>query len=230
MSTPVEITCRQVEVLMAPIGRRPGASTTREAILSAARNAFAEVGYERATIRLIARRAGVDPALVMQFFGSKDGLYAAAIGLPFNAAQVVASLLHGPKKTLGERIVRQFFGIWEDPESGPRMLGLLRAATSNPDAAKALATALAEQLLGPIAAALELPDRELRAQLTGAQLVGLAFTRYVLALESLASTDREAIVAAVGPTVQRYLTDPTIKATATSPRSRGRSPQSASPQ
>ena len=213
---------------MAPRGRRPGASTTREAILSAARDAFAEVGYERATIRLIARSAGVDPALVMQFFGSKDGLYAAAIELPFNAAHV-ASLLHGPKKTLGERIVRQFFGTWEDPRSGPRMLGLLRAATSNPAAAKALATALADQLLGPIAAALELPDREFRAQLTGAQLVGLGFTRYVLALEPLASTDQEAIVAAVGPTVQRYLTDPNIKATGTSRRSRGRSPQSSPP-
>jgi AcrR family transcriptional regulator len=229
MSTSVEITSSQVEVLMAPMGRRPGVSTTREAILSAARNAFAEVGYERATIRLIARRAGVDPALVMQFFGSKDGLHAATIGLPFDAAQVLSSLLDGPKQTLGERIVRQFFRIWEDPESGLRMLGLLRAATSHPHAANALATAISDQLLGPIAAALELPDPELRAQLTGAQLVGLAFTRYVLVLEPLASTDREVIVAAVGPTVQRYLTDAQIRGKGTAPRSRSRSTRASSP-
>lgn len=191
---------------MARRGRRPGAPRTREAILAAARDSFARLGYDRATIRAIAGAAGVDPALVLHYFPSKEHVFAAVMELPFDAEAVVRRVLEGPPDGLGERLVRTFIATWEDPVAGPGMVGLLRSAASYEVAAERLRELIGARLMRPLAAALAVPDPELRAELAGAQLVGFAFMRYVLRVEPIASADSEVLVAAFAPTVQRYLT------------------------
>lgn len=199
-------------------GRRPGASDTKERILAAARTAFAEAGFDGATIRVIAARAGVDPALVHHYFGSKQRLFVAAMELPVDPAAVAPTLLTGDPAGVGHRIVRFVLGLWDDPATRPVMLGIVRSAASDPVAAGMLRAILAEgpfaaiiravmteepyaSVVGPLGRA----DAELRATLVGSQLVGLLMARAVVAVEPLASTPAEVIVAAVGPTIQRYL-------------------------
>lgn len=189
-------------------GRRPGDSGTREAILTAARQSFGTAGYAGTTMRGIARTAGVDPALVHHFFGSKDGLFAAALELPFDPATVVAGLLADGMEGLGERVVRTFLGIWDaTPGQGP-MLALLRSAVSDDGAAGNLRDFLTRAVLTPLATAAGSDDAELRAALAASQMVGLAVTRYVVRLEPVASASADVLAPAVGPAVDRYLTAP----------------------
>jgi AcrR family transcriptional regulator len=177
-------------------------------VLAAARDAFAEHGFENATIRHIAARAGVDPALVMQFFSSKEGLFAAAMRLPFESQAVVSAILDGPKSRIGQRMVATFLRLWDDPDVGPQMVGLVRSAATHDSATARLRELVDGQILGPVAAGLSVADARLRAQLVGSQLVGLGLNRYVLKLEPLASAPAEELVALIAPTVQRYLTRP----------------------
>jgi AcrR family transcriptional regulator len=187
-------------------GRRPGASGTREAILRAARARFAEVGYDRATIRAIAVQAGVDPALVMHFFGSKQQLFLAAIEVTINPAEAIPAMLEDGVDGLGERLARFYLGMWEGPETRDGVAGILRSAFSHEDAAALLRGFLGSEVFGRLAAGIEGDDAPLRVELAGSHLIGLAIARYVVKVEPLASADPEAIVAAVGPTIQRYLT------------------------
>jgi AcrR family transcriptional regulator len=193
-------------------------SDTRERILAASRAAFAEAGFDGATIRGIAARAGVDPALVHHFFGSKQRLFVAAMELPVDPAAVAPALLAGDPAEVGARIVRFVIGLWDDPVTRPVMLGIIRSAASDPVAAGMLRAILAEGPFAAIVRAVMLeepytslvgplgrPDAELRATLVGSQLVGLLMARAVVAVEPLASAPPEVIVAAVGPTIQRYL-------------------------
>jgi AcrR family transcriptional regulator len=188
-------------------GRRPGDSGTREAILAAARESFGTLGYAGTTIRGIARAAGVDPALVHHFFGSKDGLFAAALELPFDPATVVAGLLADGVDGLGERVVRTFLGIWDaTPGQGP-MLALLRSAVAAEGAATTLRDFLTRAVLTPLAAAADgEDDAELRASLAASQMLGIAVARYVVRLEPLASASADVLAPVVGPTLDRYLT------------------------
>ncbi|HEX6262342.1 MAG TPA: TetR family transcriptional regulator [Actinomycetota bacterium] len=191
--------------MMVRTGRRPGESGTREAIVEAARRAFAEHGYEGATIRGIAARAGVDPALVYHFHGSKEELFAAAMRLPFQPSEVIPSLLEGEPDRLGERILRLFLKVSDQPGGNP-FVALMRSASTNEQAARMLREFLAREVIGRVATALGAPDAELRATFVGSQLAGLAMARYILRMEPLASADQDAVVAAVAPTLQRYLT------------------------
>jgi AcrR family transcriptional regulator len=192
-----------------PRGRRPGETKTREAILEAARSSFARAAYDRTTIRQIAGEAGVDPALVMHFFATKQDLFEAAMDLPFDAEAAVVALLESAEEDrLGEAFVRMFFSIWEDPHTGPRMVGLIRSAVSYELAAERVRHLLHARILGPLATALDASEPELRAELASSQLVGIGLARYVLRFEPLASTDAETLIAALAPAIQRYLTGP----------------------
>ena len=123
-------------------GRRPGDSGTREAILAAAKESFAASGYDATTIRGVGRAAGVDPALVHHFFGTKQDLFAAAMDLPVDPAQMVPALLADGVDGLGERLVRMFLLVWDStPGQGP-MLALLRSAAANDQAAALRSNAL----------------------------------------------------------------------------------------
>jgi AcrR family transcriptional regulator len=202
---------------MARTGRRPGAGGTREKILAAARFHFSEAGYEGATIRAIAGEAGVDPALVLHYFGSKEGVFVAAVEFPIDPAEVLPGLLAPGLEGLGERLVRFFLGAWDSPAGSP-LLGLIRSVVGNERAAALVRDFVSREVLGRIAEALELDQPQLRASLAASQLIGLAMLRYVVKLEPLAAAEPDEVAAWLGPTLQRYLTDPDATAPSHMPR------------
>lgn len=190
---------------MSPGGRRSGDSGTRAAVLAAARQAFGERGYAATSVRGVARSAGVDPSLVLHYFGSKDGLFDAAVELPLDPAATVAGLLAGDPDDLGERVVRTFLAVWDGTPGQGAMLALLRGAVSHEDSAVRLRELLLRVVLRPLVegAGGDRPDE--RAALLASQVVGLAVARYVLRLEPLASAPAGRLAPLVGPTLQRYL-------------------------
>jgi AcrR family transcriptional regulator len=191
---------------MARTGRRPGVSGSREAILDAARRVFAEHGYQQATIRGVAELAGVDSALVHHYFGKKQELFVAAVRLPVNPVEQLAAVLAADPDLVGERLVGTFLSIWDNAADRSPLLALVRSAVGDEDAAAMLREFITEEVLGQIARRLGSPDARLRATLVGSQLVGLIMARYIIKVEPLASAPAAQVAAAVGPTVQRYLT------------------------
>jgi AcrR family transcriptional regulator len=190
-------------------GRRPGNPDTREAILDAARAAFAERGFDAAPIRAIAATAGVDPALVHHYFGTKDQLFRAAMNFPVDPAELLPAVLAGDQDGVGERLVRTFVGIWDSP-AGSAGVALLRSVVSSEWTARLLREFVTTQVLRRVLDQLDVEEAQLplRGSLVATQLIGLAMIRHVVRLEPVASADPETLVAAIGPTVQRYLTGP----------------------
>lgn len=200
---------RLEDVTVRRAGRPAGSPPNREAILAAAREQFTERGYDSATIRRIAARAGVDPALVHHYYGSKGDLFAAALQLPINPREALGDVLTGGADGLGERLLRRFLELWSAEDGlGSTMLGLLRSATTNEDAARMVREFVSREALGRIAESLDLPQPRLRAALVGSQVIGLALARFMLRVEPIASADPETLVACYAPTLQRYLTGP----------------------
>jgi AcrR family transcriptional regulator len=161
------------------------------------------------TIRGIAAQAKVDPALVLHYFDSKDGMFRAAIEFPVHPAEFIPRLLAPGLDGLGNRLVGFFLETWDSPTGSP-LLGLIRSIVGNEEAAEIMREFVTREVLGRIAQALELDHPELRASLVGSQLVGLAMLRYVVKVEPLASASPDDIVAWLGPTLQLYLTDPSV--------------------
>lgn len=184
---------------------RASGSNGREAIVAAATAAFAEQGYDAVSLRSVARAAGVDPALIGHYFGGKPALFAACIALPFDPQEAIAALLAPGLPGLGERMVRFFLSVWDDPVSSPAFRGLVRGAASDETVADMLRQLLAATVIRQVGAVLDGPDAALRASLVGSQLVGLGFARYVVRLPALATASTDEVVALVAPTVQRYL-------------------------
>jgi AcrR family transcriptional regulator len=189
-------------------GRRPGPSGTRAAILTAAGRHFAEHGYDRASLRGIAAEAGVDQKLIAHYFGSKQRLFVAAVGLPFNPGEVLPAILAGDRDSIGERLAALLVQVLEQPELHRRLTGVVRATASEPDVARMLREFLTRELFGPAADLLGTEDGPFRANLVGSQIVGLVMARYVVAIEPLASMPPTAVADAVAPTLQRYLIGP----------------------
>ncbi|GHH85503.1 TetR family transcriptional regulator [Streptomyces sulfonofaciens] len=193
-------------------GRPPRAGAaqgpgTRDRILEAAREEFSERGYAKVSVRGIAKSAGVDPALVHHYFGTKEQVFEAAITDAFAPALTGAdALAAGPPEAVGERLTRFILGIWENPATRAPLLAIVRSAVSYETAAAVFRRLVAAQLLGRIVRQLDLPDAELRAELAAAQLVGIAMLRYVIKVEPLASVTAEEIIARVAPVVQGHLT------------------------
>ena len=194
--------------LSRPTGRRPGDSGTREAILRAARRQFAELGYDRTSLRGIAVEAGVDPALVSHYHGSKQRLFVTVVELPFQPAEVLPRLLGGDRDSIGERVARFLAGLLGSDEARGRVIGLIRAAASDPEAARMVRELITEQLFTPIAEVLGSDQPRLRASFLGAQTVGLVMARYIVAVEPLASIDAETVVSVLAPNIQRLLVEP----------------------
>ncbi|GGZ28850.1 TetR/AcrR family transcriptional regulator [Streptomyces nitrosporeus] len=179
----------------------------RTRILRAAREEFAERGYDKTSVRGIARAAGVDAALVHHYFGTKEEVFAAAVELSFEPALAAPAVLGGPVEGMGERLARYVIGVWEDPVSRAPLLAVLRSALTHEAAAKVLRGFVLRRLLERIAADLDVPDPALRAELAASHMIGIALLRYVIRAEPLASEDPERIIAMVAPTLQRYLAD-----------------------
>lgn len=187
-------------------GRRPGPTQTREAILASARELFAAKGYDGTTMRDIARAAQVNPALIHHFFGAKERVFVAALGLPFTPADLLPTLLAGPRQEFGERLVRTFLSIWGNQEHRVPLLALVRSATTNEQAAQTLRQFLGSTLLSGIADGLGVP--RLRIAAAAGQLVGMALLRFVLRVEPLASASEQELVDLLGPVVQGYVDKP----------------------
>ena len=176
-------------------------------MLAAARAAFAERGFDGASIRAIAAAADVDPALVHHYFGTKDKLFLAAVEAPADPEELLPEVLAGGRDDLGANVVRLLLRVWDGP-ARPAGLALLRSAVANEWGARLLREFLVSQVLRRVVATLDLPAEEgaARGSLAASQLIGLVVARYVLRVEPLASAAPEEVVAAVAPTIQRYLT------------------------
>ncbi|MGW5866408.1 TetR/AcrR family transcriptional regulator [Streptomyces sp. NPDC055239] len=182
---------------------------TRDRILEAARTEFSAHGYDKTSVRRIAKAAGVDSALVHHYFGTKEQVFESAIEVAFSlAVDAPAAIDEGPLEGVGERLTRFIFGVWENPATRVPLLAIVRSAVNNDTAAAVFRRLIAAQLLGRVARRVDQPDAELRAELAAAQLVGTAMLRYVIRVEPLASADPEAIIARIAPVVQGHLTGP----------------------
>ena len=200
-------------------GRRPlGSPDARQAVLDAARELFAERGFERTTMRAVAARAGVDPALIYHYFGDKDGLLFAALQPPEDAATVFAGLAAAAAGRTGEELVRRLIGLWEErPEIREQMAAILRTGLSHDHAGRLLRDILSSFILAALGDVLADDRRELRAALIGSHIGGLMLARYILKVPGAAAASPEDLVQAVGPVVQHYLTG-TIAAAPERPR------------
>jgi AcrR family transcriptional regulator len=198
-------------------GRRAGETRTREAILAAARHSFGEHGYDGATIRGIAAAAEVNPALVHHFYGTKEGLFVAAMKLPVLPSEILARAFGAARDQLGddfqahlgEVLVGTMLRAWDVAEVRAAFLGLLRTAATTEQGLVMLREFVRSTILASLVRAAGLGDDaegRLRAALVASQVVGLGFTRYLMRLEPIASASTEDLIAAIGPTVQRYLT------------------------
>jgi AcrR family transcriptional regulator len=176
---------------------RRSSAETKAVILAAARERFAQSGFERATIRAIAADANIDPSMVMRYFGNKDQLFAAAAD--FDLA--IPDLSDVGRDQTGARLVAHFVDRWERDEV---MVVLLRSSTTNADAAQGMQRIFATQLL-PVIAGINPEKPERRAGLIATQMLGLALCRYVLKLPPVVGMTRDEIVSWLGPTIQRYL-------------------------
>ncbi|MEU7043568.1 TetR family transcriptional regulator [Streptomyces varsoviensis] len=190
-------------------GRRPGKPDTRGAILAAAREIFAERGYDGSSIRHIAASAGVDPALVHHYFGNKEDLFMEVVKAPIEPAAVMEEIFAEGIEAAPENVVRAFLGVCEGPVSGPAFLGLLRGAVAHQWQALLLreffTTQIARRVVRRLGTAVDPAELPLRASLVSSQLFGLALARYVLRIQPLADAPREVVVAAVAPNIRRHM-------------------------
>lgn len=174
-------------------------------ILAEARASFAEHGYAGTTVRSVARQAGVDPALVYHYHGSKEQLLDAATTPPQSFLDQVVSAWQIPPAELGEQLVRQMLRNWRDPEHEPVLRAVMQIAGIEPTTREKLRQMVERSIMGAAAQALSEDERALRSGLIAAQLMGLAFMRFIWKIEPLASMPDDDIVTAIAPTVQRYL-------------------------
>jgi AcrR family transcriptional regulator len=186
-------------------GRRPGAPDTRAEVLAAARTSFAEKGFRATTIRAVAASAGVDPALVHHYFGTKDDLFLAALEMPVDPREVLAPVVALGPDGAGERLLRTFLSVWDDPEIQVRLLAVVRSVLSE-DGATLLKEGFIPVVVGPVLAQLVADRPDVRVPLVASQVVGLIVTRYLIALPPMATMPAEDVVSRIGPVIQHYLT------------------------
>lgn len=189
---------------MATAGRRPGPTTTPEQILDAARALFAERGYQGATMRAVAERAGVNSALVHHYFTSKERLFVAALRLPLNPAEAVAALLAaGPREEFARRLVRFFVRSWRDPETGQQLQAVIRSAVGTPQGAASVRQLAEDVLLERTAQAIGVPALRVAGAIT--HLIGLMIGATIIGIEPLASASDDELVELVTPAIAYYL-------------------------
>ena len=188
-------------------GRRPGETQTRPDLLQAARTQFSELGYDKASVRGIARSAKVDSALVHHFFATKAGVFSAAISESFSLEQLMKDTIFADLNLFGPNLVSSYLKLWENPETGLPLKAALRSAITNNEARDVFTRFLSGELYRYIGQYIVAEDADRRLAFAGSQLVGLALMRYLLDVEPLASASHDEVVKTVGPVVQWYLID-----------------------
>ncbi|MCB0912774.1 MAG: TetR family transcriptional regulator [Propionibacteriaceae bacterium] len=192
-----------------PRGRRPGRTDTKAAIQAAALALFSELGYEKVSLRAIARAADVDPALIHHYFENKADLFSRSVlDLPLDADAIVQQILDGPTEGVGERAVSAFLDAWDRPGAGERFTAMLRAAVSDPHARRPLSEFMSREVLVKVAEALGHTNARLRAQLAVSLLLGLALCRDILELPGLVKARNPVLVKSLGRAMQAHLVDP----------------------
>lgn len=187
-----------------PLGRRPGPESSRGDIVAAARHEFAQHGFDRATMRSIAERAGVDPATIYRFFRDKNDLLAAAVEFPVSD-DVVAAILNGTDDLSAATLLETLLGLWQNPDIAQRFVALLRVAATHQDAGATVSNLFDSVVLRALVAELGDDDAELRAALVATQLAGLALLRLVIPLDALVHASIDDLVRAVAPNIDHYL-------------------------
>ena len=196
---------RSAPVVTGRTGRRPGPGSTRQAVLDAARARFAGDGFDGTTIRGIASDAGVDPSQVIQFFGSKDRLFAAVMAVPASALERFDTAFEGPDEHLGERVVRAYLGAWEgSAEEREPLMAMLRGAIVNERAAEQLRAFIRSRLLHGMGD--RGGDAMLRTGLVASMLIGVTVSRRIVGVPVLAEADMDVLIATLAPAVQLVLT------------------------
>jgi AcrR family transcriptional regulator len=149
----------------------------------------------------------VDPALVHHYFGSKDKLFLAAVEAPIDPDELLPGVLAAPPDQRGEAVVRMVLKVWDGP-ARPAILALVRSAVNHEWSARLLREFVLTKIIRRVIGSYDMPveEREARGALVASQVIGLVLTRYVLKLEPNASASHDSLAAAVGPTIQRYLT------------------------
>jgi AcrR family transcriptional regulator len=174
-------------------------------ILAEARASFAEHGYAGTTVRAVARAADVDPALVYHYYGSKENLLDAATTPPRSFLDQIVTAWQNPPTELGAQLVRQMLRNWQNPDHKPVLRAIMQIAGNEPAIRDKLRLIIERSMMGPSAQALSEDERALRSSLIAAQLMGLAFMRFIWKIEPLATMVDDDVVAAIAPTIQRYL-------------------------
>ena len=183
-------------------GRERKSDRTRAAILNAARAQFQQHGYDRTSIRAVAAAAEIDPSMVMRYFGSKEGLFAAAAHVDLQ----LPNLGGVPVRQRGQALLEHFIRRWEGDLSDDVLVLLLRSAVTDERAAQRLQAVFQEQLVDTLSR-MSGPEEALRrAGLIASQVLGVALGRYLLRLPGLADRPPADLVADLAPTIQRYLT------------------------
>lgn len=186
-------------------GRRPGNPDTQGQILEAASREFASRGYDSATIRGVATAAGVDPALVLHYFGTKEQLFVATLHVPVNPAAIVRGILDDTEPgQMGERLIATMLGVWDATAHRNPLIAVLRSVAGEGPVADTVRQFIERSIIAAFAERLPGPEPQLRAVLIGSQVAGLLLARYVVRLEPLASADPRRLAAIYGPTIQRY--------------------------
>ena len=186
---------------MSDIEKPRKSELARARILIAARKIFAADGYEGATIRAIAADASINPSMVIRYYGSKEGLFAAVAKLDFKAS----SLTGVPVAHLGEALVRHVLDLWDDPKEGAALAAMMRASITNEAARERIVAQFAGQVAGLFAAIG--PAALPAAPFIATQILGLTITRYIWRIPFIVALQKDVVVKKVGRTVQRYLDD-----------------------
>lgn len=186
-------------------GRRPGSPETREHIVAVARRAFGARGYDATSLRSIAAEADVDPGLLIHYFGTKDGVFRAALEITIRPDQLFAGLEDLGNREVAEHIVRRYLTMLDRAEARDVVMGLVRSAVSNEHAAGMLRDLLIQGVLTSLTPLIAEPDAPLRASLIVAQLIGIAMLRHVARAELVVRATDEELVALVGPAIEQYL-------------------------
>jgi AcrR family transcriptional regulator len=187
-------------------GRPAGASDTRERILASARELFAQNGIDKTSIRAVAAAAGVDPALVHHYYGTKQQLFAAAIHIPIDPMEVLRPLRDTPVEKLGYTLPSVLLPLW-DSEMGKGFIATIRSLLAGSEVSL-LRFFLQEVIAAEVGARVDNPPGTglIRVQFAASQLVGVVMARYILELDPFKSLPVEQIVETIGPNLQRYLT------------------------
>jgi AcrR family transcriptional regulator len=189
-------------------GRRAGSPDTRGRVLEIARRRFLADGYRAVTLRSVATEAGVDVALISYFFGSKRGLFGAALGLAANPADLLRAALPGDRATMPERVLRTLLTTWDDPVHGPRLRVLATTVAQEPEFARMFRELVQREMTEQMAEYVGAADAPARAAVFTTQLAGVIFARYVLALEPIASLPADELVRHLVPGLRAVLYGP----------------------